>query len=105
MSSPKAAVGDTGAPARWTVRALLAWIVPYLQERSVDSPRAVAEILLSEVLRIERLGLYMEPERELDAQELAALRALVARAGRHEPVQFLVGRWPFLGRDFARRRG
>ena len=48
--SPKAAIGDTGAPARWTVRALLAWIVPYLQERSVDSPRAVAEILLSEVL-------------------------------------------------------
>ena len=99
--SPKAAIGDTGAPARWTVRALLAWIVPYLQERSVDSPRAVAEILLSEGLRIERLGLYMEPERELDPQELAALRALVARAGRHEPVQFLVGRWPFLGRDFA----
>jgi len=101
MSSPKAPAGDAAAPARWTVRALLAWIVPYLQERSVDSPRAVAEILLAEVLRVERLGLYMEPERELDPQELAALRALVARAGRHEPVQFLVGRWPFLGRDFA----
>lgn len=99
--SPKAAVGDAVVPARWTVRALLAWIVPYLQERSVDSPRAVAEILLSEVLRVERLGLYMEPERELDAEELATLRGLVARAGRHEPVQFLVGRWPFLGRDFA----
>ena len=53
------------------------------------------------MLHIERLGLYMEHERELDQQELAALRALVARAGRHEPVQFLVGRWPFLGRDFA----
>ncbi|MBI1303461.1 MAG: peptide chain release factor N(5)-glutamine methyltransferase [Phycisphaera sp.] len=101
MSSPKAPAGDAAAPTRWTVRALLAWIVPYLQERSVDSPRAVAEILLAEVLRVERLGLYMEPERELDPQELAALRALVARAGRHEPVQFLVGRWPFLGRDFA----
>lgn len=91
--------GSTTA-TRWTVRALLAWIVPFLKEREVDSPRIVAEVLLAEVLKIERLRLYMEPERELDPEELSALRALVARAGRHEPVQYLVGRWPFLGRDF-----
>jgi release factor glutamine methyltransferase len=78
----------------------LAWIVPFLKEREVDSPRAIAEILLAEVLKVERLRLYMEPDRELASEELATLRALVARAGRHEPVQFLVGRWPFLGRDF-----
>jgi release factor glutamine methyltransferase len=28
------------------------------------------------------------------------LRDLVARAGKHEPVQYLVGRWPFYGREF-----
>ncbi|MEY2795635.1 MAG: Release factor glutamine methyltransferase [Planctomycetota bacterium] len=75
-------------------------MVPHLAEREVDSPRAVAEILLSSVLGVERLKLYMEPERELSADELAKLRALVTRAGRHEPVQYLVGRWPFFGRDF-----
>ena len=84
----------------WSVRALLAWTVPYLSEREVDSPRAVAEILLSSVLGVERLKLYMEPERELSSDELTKLRALVTRAGRHEPVQYLVGRWPFFGRDF-----
>lgn len=88
------------AQQRWTVRALLAWIVPFLGERGVESPRPIAEILLAEVLKVERLRLYMEPDRELSGDELATLRALVARAGRHEPVQFLVGRWPFLGRDF-----
>ncbi|MCX5651081.1 MAG: hypothetical protein NTU45_06780, partial [Planctomycetota bacterium] len=94
-ASPAAA-----APQRWTVRALLAWMVPFLKEREVDSPRAIAEILLAEVLKIERLRLYMEPDRELSPEELASLRGLVSRAGRHEPVQFLVGLWPFLGRDF-----
>lgn len=84
----------------WTVRRLLAWITSFLEERSVDAPRRTAEILVSEVLGIERLRLYMEPDRELEAGELAALRALVARSGRHEPVQFLVGKWPFFGRDF-----
>lgn len=87
-------------PQRWTVRALLAWMVPFLKEREVDSPRAIAEILLAEVLKVERLRLYMEPDRELSPEELASLRGLVSRAGRHEPVQFLVGKWPFLGRDF-----
>lgn len=95
-SSAPAAV----APQRWTVRSLLGWIVPFLKEREIDSPRTIAEVLLAEVLKVERLRLYMEPDRELAPDELAALRGLVARAGRHEPVQFLVGRWPFLGRDF-----
>ena len=84
----------------WTVRRLLGWIAGFLKEREVDSPRHVAEALLADVLKVERLKLYMEPDRELAGDELAALRALVARAGRHEPVQFLVGRWTFFGRDF-----
>ncbi len=91
---------DTKASGPWTVRALLAWINGFLKDRDVDSPRSIAEILLASTLRVERLKLYMEPDRVLDADELTQLRALVARAGRHEPVQFLVGRWPFLGREF-----
>jgi release factor glutamine methyltransferase len=95
--------GNSGAfvaEPRWTVRALLAWMVPFLTTKDVDSPRTVAEILLAHVLGVERLRLYMEPERELAPDELTQLRALVARAGRHEPVQYLVGTWPFFGRDF-----
>lgn len=94
------AAGAASASDEWTIRRLLAWTTPYLRERSVDSPRTVVEILLAEVLGVERLRLYMEPDRVLSAEELARLRGLVARAGRHEPVQFLVGRWPFFGRDF-----
>jgi release factor glutamine methyltransferase len=91
--------GQSGSE-EWTVRRLLAWTTPYLRERGVESPRTIVEILLSEVLEVERLRLYMEPDRLLSKDELARLRGLVARAGRHEPVQFLVGRWPFFGRDF-----
>ncbi|MFM7133398.1 MAG: N5-glutamine methyltransferase family protein, partial [Planctomycetota bacterium] len=92
--------GAAATPEVWTVRTLLAWVGGYLREREVDSPRAIAEILLADVLGCERLRLYMESDREPAAEELTRYRALVARAGRHEPVQFLVGKWPFLGRDF-----
>ncbi|MFM1805348.1 MAG: Release factor glutamine methyltransferase [Planctomycetota bacterium] len=96
----KESAGTGRQDGPWTVRKLLAWMVPYLEQREVDGARRSAEILISEVLGVERLKLYMEPERELAAGELSALRELVARAGRHEPIQFLVGKWPFLGRDF-----
>lgn len=98
-AAPVAASMASGQ-APWTIRTLLAWVTGFLKEREVDSPRAIAEILLADTLGVERMRLYMEPDREPSADELARFRALVARAGRHEPVQFLVGRWPFLGRDF-----
>ena len=69
------------AEGPWTVRRLLAWMQSFLGEKGVDSPRHIAEILLSHVLKVERLKLYMEPDRELDPIELAELRALVMRAG------------------------
>lgn len=88
------------AEGPWTVSRLLVWISAFLTERKIDSPRFTAEILLTAVLKIERIRLYMEPGRELDSEELSALRALVARAGKGEPLQFLVGRWQFFGHDF-----
>jgi release factor glutamine methyltransferase len=103
LEGPKSEGAKSDGPKSegpWTVRKLLGWIAGFLKDREVDSPRHVAEVLLADVLKVERLKLYMEPDRELAGDELAALRALVARAGRHEPVQFLVGRWTFFGRDF-----
>lgn len=66
----------------------------------MDSPRVCAELLLGHVLGCERLRLYMEPDRILSGDDLGTLRALVERASQHEPVQYLVGAWPFHGREF-----
>jgi release factor glutamine methyltransferase len=85
---------------RWTVRSLLRWIEGHLAERGVDGPRISAEELVRHVLGCDRLRLYMEPERVLDEAERTTLRGLVLRAANHEPVQYLVGQWPFLGRPF-----
>ncbi len=85
---------------RWTTRELLAWTTNFLKERSVESPRTLAEMLLACVFECERLRLYMEVDREASADELSRLRALVMRAGRHEPIQFLLGQWNFHGREY-----
>lgn len=52
------------------------------------------------MLGCERLRLYTDPDRPAAADELARLRSLVERAGRHEPIQYLLGEAWFFGRAF-----
>lgn len=73
----------------------------FLERKGVESPRVVAEKLMSHVFECERLRLYMEADRPALPPELAELRSLVARAGRHEPLQFLFGKETFFLREFA----
>jgi len=81
----------------WTTRRLRAWIAGFLGERGVDAPGLCADLLLGHVLGCDRMSLYMHADRPASPDELATLRGLVRRAGDHEPVQYLVGRWGFHG--------
>lgn len=81
----------------WTVRRLRSWINAFLVERSIDSPAVCADLLIAHVLGCDRMRLYMDPDRPANSEELVQLRGLVQRAGRHEPVQYLVGSWSFFG--------
>ncbi len=81
----------------WTTRRLLAWIGEAFTKKGLDSPRLCAEILVAHVLGCERLALYMEQDRPASEAERERLRGLVGRALKHEPIQYLVGEWPFFG--------
>ena len=83
----------------WTTRELLGWISGAFADRGMDAPRLSAELLVAHVANTTRLGLYTDPDRPSAPSERAALRDLVARALRHEPIQYLVGEWPFFGVD------
>jgi release factor glutamine methyltransferase len=85
----------------WTTRRLVRWMDGHLAQKGIDSPRVCAEMLLAHVLGCERMRLYMEADRPASADELDRLRALVVRAGRHEPVQYLVGEGWFWSKRFA----
>ncbi|MEM6853524.1 MAG: HemK/PrmC family methyltransferase [Planctomycetota bacterium] len=81
----------------WTTRKLLAWTTKHFEDKGVDSPRVAAEMLLGHVLGVARLKLYLEPDRPASDAERDTFRALVARAGKHEPVDYLIGKAPFFG--------
>jgi len=79
----------------WTIKKLLEWVTGYFAEKGVDAPRLSAELLLCHVLKLERIQLYTLFDRAVDPPQLAVLRALVKRAGEHEPIGYLVGRCEF----------
>jgi release factor glutamine methyltransferase len=79
----------------WTTRRLLAWTAQHLARKKVDSPRLATEMLLAHVLGVDRLKLYMDPDRPANELELATFRGLVERAVNHEPVDYLVAKSPF----------
>ena len=62
-----------------------------------DTPRLDAELLLAEVLDVDRARLVIDRDRPLDAAAAARFSALVARREAREPVAYILGR-----RDFRR---
>ncbi len=73
----------------------------FFARKDLDSPRLCAELLLAHVIGCERMRLYMDTDRPATPQELTQLRALVERAGRHEPIQYLLGEAWFFTRCFT----
>ena len=74
---------------------MLEWATDYFRSLDVPSPRLSIEWLLSHVLQVKRLDLYLQFDRPLTMYELDALRPLVRRRGRHEPLQYLTGSTDF----------
>ncbi|QDU73032.1 peptide chain release factor N(5)-glutamine methyltransferase [Mucisphaera calidilacus] len=85
----------------WTTRKLLTWTTGHLERHGVDHARLAAEMLLGHVLGVERLRLYLDPDRPASSAERDRFRALIERATGHEPVDYLVGRAPFYGLELA----
>jgi len=87
-------------PQTWTTRDLLAWMNDAFTKNDLDSPRRMAEMLMAHILGVERLKLYMDPDRPSTPLERDSLRDLVKRALDHEPIQYLVGEESFFTMRF-----
>ena len=85
----------------WTVRTVLGWTTEYFDRRGIDAPRLTAEVLIAQVMRGDRVQLYIDLDRPLSKAELRECRGLIERRAAGEPTQYLTGRREFYGRPFA----
>lgn len=75
----------------WTVLKVLQWTAGYLGSQGVEGARLDAELLLTDILGLDRVGLYLNYDRPLESAELATFRGRVARRARREPLQYILG--------------
>jgi release factor glutamine methyltransferase len=73
----------------------------FLAKKGVESPRLQVELLLANLLRLPRMGLYLNYDRVLTPKEMDDLRELVRRRGQREPLQQIVGSTSFCGLELA----
>lgn len=84
----------------WTIGRILKWTEQYFGNKGVESPRLDAEVLLSHVLKKERIYLYVHFDQPLEASELAAYKGLIQQRVNHVPVAYLLGQKEFMGITF-----
>jgi release factor glutamine methyltransferase len=103
---PPPSASPPGTGERWTILRLILWSARYLTDRGIEQGRLDAEHLLAHALGMGRLQLYLQHERPLGPEELAAFKPLLLRRSAREPLQYIVGRTAFRELELATdRRG
>jgi len=78
-----------------TVLRLLRRAADHLRNHHISEPRASAELLLGHVLGLDRVSLYLNAKRPLEAEELEGFSKCLERRLRGEPVQYITGTQEF----------
>ncbi len=84
----------------WTIGSILDWSRQYFGSHGAESPRLDAEVLLSHLLRQQRIFLYVHFDQPLTSEELARYREMVKRRAAGEPVAYICGEKEFMGLTF-----
>ncbi len=80
---------------RTSVRDALDSAVVALTAAGCDTPRLDAEVLLADVLGIDRTALFLDPDRGLTSDEARRFRDHATRRRGREPVAYITGRQGF----------
>lgn len=79
----------------WTIRRCLDWTRDYLKDRGDERPRLSAEWLLSGVTGLSRTEIYVNFDKPMSSEELAAMHMAVVRRAKGEPLQYIIGETSF----------
>lgn len=79
----------------WTIRRCLDWTRDYLKDRGDERPRLSAEWLLSGVTGLSRTEIYVNFDKPMSSEELAAMHTAVVRRAKGEPLQYIIGETSF----------
>ena len=80
----------------WTIMKILEWTKQYFSDKGVENPRLDAEVLLCDVLKCQRINLYVHFDQPLLEYELKQYREYVQKRAQHEPLAYILGHRAFM---------
>lgn len=93
-------MGGTTLTTEWTIREVLNWTRGYFEDAGIVQPRLEAEILLAHALDVDRLHLYLAPDKPLTSDERVRYRTVVQQRRSGTPLQHVIGEIGFYGLRF-----
>jgi release factor glutamine methyltransferase len=74
--------------------------VNFFEEHNIENARLDAEILLADLLNMERIDLYLNFDLPLKGEELEEYRKRIIKRARREPVAYITGYKEFMSLNF-----
>ncbi len=93
-------MGGTTLTTEWTIREVLNWTRGFFEDAGIVQPRLEAEILLAHALDVDRLHLYLAPDKPLTSDERTRYRTVVKERRSGVPLQHVIGEVSFYGLRF-----
>ena len=81
----------------WTLIDIVRWGKDFFERKGVDEPRLTIELMLCELLGMNRLEIYTCFEKPLRRAELNTLHQWVKRRAQREPLQYIFNSTDFFG--------
>ena len=68
-----------------------------LKENNIKDARLNIELMFCEILKCDRIKLYLDFDKPLKQEEIAGFKAMLKRRLNHEPLQYIIGKTNFYG--------
>jgi release factor glutamine methyltransferase len=82
-----------------TILDIIRLTTDYLSQKGVETPRLDAEVLLADLLGLNRVDLYVQYDRPMTPAEINDYRDRVRRRAAREPAAYIIGRREFYSLD------
>ena len=79
---------------------IIKWADEYFSLNGHENSRIEIEWLLEEILNCNKVDLYLRYDEQLSSEQLNKLHTWMNRRIKKEPIQYIIGKCEFYGRDF-----
>lgn len=84
----------------WTIKKLIDWTTQYFKNHAIEDPRLDVELLLSHVLKKQRIFLYTDFEQIVNPEELAQFKSYIQKRVKGISTAAIIGEKDFMGLTF-----